>query len=293
MPENIITHSEKVLWPHKNITKGMLGDYYSKVAKYILPYLRNRPLTLHRFPNGFEDSGFYQKNIEDKLPGYMITKKIHADSTGESVRYCICNNEESMLYLINMNCIDFNPWNSTRHNLHKPTYLILDFDPDDISNFGKVVDVVKSGCEILKKMGVTYRIKTSGALGMHLYIPLDAKYQYDEVRAFAKILAAEIHKMNPATTTMERTLVKRKGKIYLDYLQNSFGQTVASVYSVRPVPDASVSAPLLEKELKTGLEPAQFNIFNMHHRLAKKGDIFHDVLSGRTNIQKCLKKLGF
>jgi bifunctional non-homologous end joining protein LigD len=170
--------------------------------------------------------------------------------------------------------------------------MVIDLDPSDKNTFEQIVDAALVVKDILDQAGANAYCKTSGSRGLHIYVPLKAQYGYDEVRDFAEIIAMRTQEQLPDTTTTERPLNKRKGRIYLDYLQNKMGQTLASVYSVRPKPGATVSTPLLWKEVKHGLHPSQFNIFNIAKRLDKHGDLFAGVLKEKTNLRKCLKALG-
>jgi bifunctional non-homologous end joining protein LigD len=285
------THLDKLYWPDEGITKGDLISYYQTMAPFVLPYLKNRPLSLRRNPNGINDQGFYHKDAGDIAPSWMKTADIYAGSTGKIIHYLVCNNVKSLLFIANLGCIEMNPWNSTTIELDKPDYLILDIDPSEKNSFEQVIEVALVIKEILDKIKLTGYCKTSGASGMHVYIPCGRKYDYDTVRDFAKILATIVHEQLPSFTTLERSLAKRKAnQVYIDYLQNSRGQTLASAYSVRPKPGATVSAPLEWKEVKKGLHPSQFTIKNMKKRTDKKGDLFKGVLGKGITIPSILNK---
>ncbi len=263
----------------EKISKGDLIAYYESVALFILPYLKNRPLSLKRNPNGIQDEGFYHKDAGDIAPGWMKTADIEAESTGKTVHYLVCNNKDSLLFIANLGCIEMNPWNSTVGKMDHPDYLIIDIDPSEKNNFNQVIDVALVLKEILEKAGITGYCKTSGATGMHVYIPCNKKYLYEDVRNFAHLLATLAHEVLPGTTTLERSLAKRKrNQIYIDYLQNSRGQTLASAYSARPKPGATVSAPLHWKEVKHGLTPDQFNIHNIVSRIKRKVTCLQEYL---------------
>jgi len=283
---------DKLYWPDEGITKGDLINYYETIAPFILPYLKNRPLSLKRNPNGIKDAGFYHKDAGDIAPAWMKTADIEAASTGKTVHYLVCNDVKSLLFIANLGCIEMNPWNSVTGKLDNPDYLVLDIDPSDKNTFDQVIEVALTIKEVLDKTGITGYCKTSGASGMHVYIPCNKKYEYDTVRDFAKILATWVHEQLPSTTTLERSLSKRKkNQIYVDYLQNSRGQTLASAYSARPKPGATVSAPLDWKEVKPGLVPSSFTIKNVAKRVEKKGDLFKGVLEKGINIPAALKKI--
>jgi bifunctional non-homologous end joining protein LigD len=290
--KSAFTNLDKLYWPDEGITKGDLISYYETIAPFILPYLKNRPLSLKRNPNGIKDQGFYHKDVGDIAPSWMKTADIHAESTGKTVHYLVCNDVRSLLFIANLGCIEMNPWNSVTGKLDKPDYLVLDIDPSDKNTFDQVIEVALVIKDVLDRANITGYCKTSGASGMHVYIPCNKKYEYDSVRDFAKILATMVHEQLPSTTTLERLLAKRKkNHIYVDYLQNSHGQTLASAYSARPKPGATVSAPLDWKEVKAGLHPSMFTIKNIKKRADKKGDLFNNVLGKGINIPAALKKL--
>ena len=288
-----LTNLTKIYWPKESITKGALINYYNTMAPVILPYLKNRPLSLKRNPNGIADKGFFQKDAGDNFPGWIKTAPFHAASTGKTVNYTICNDKATLLYLANLGCIEMNPWNSTIKQPDKPTYLIMDIDPSEKNDFDQVVETAQVIGGILEKAGATYYCKTSGATGLHVYVPLNAKYTYEHARSFGEIIANLTQQQLPGFTSTERSLKKRGNKIYIDYLQNSQGQTIASAYSVRPVNGAQVSAPLLWKEIKKGLHPSQFTIFNMEKRVQQLGDVFYMAIKEGINLKSCLKNLGY
>jgi len=290
--KSAFTNLDKLYWPDEGITKGDLIHYYETIAPYILPYLKNRPLSLKRNPNGIKDNGFYHKDAGDIAPSWMKTADIYAESANKIIHYLVCNNVKSLLFIANLGCIEMNPWNSVTTSLENPDYLILDIDPSDKNTFDQVIDVALTAKIILDRFDIPGFCKTSGASGMHIYIPCGRKYEYGTVRDFAKILATMIHEQLASFTTMERSLSRRrKDQIYIDYLQNSRGQTLASAYSVRPKPGATVSTPLEWKEVKHGLHPSQFTIHNIKKRTDKKGDLFKGVLGKGTNIRAALKKI--
>jgi DNA ligase D len=287
-----LTNVDKVYWPDEQITKGDMLEYYSKIAPYILPYLKNRPLSLRRQPNGIRDEGFFQKDAGNHVPDWVKTYEIHAESTGKMVNYIICNDIETLLYVANLGSIEMNPWNSTINKQDRPDYIVMDIDPSDKNTFDDVVDVALTIKYILDQIGVEGYCKTSGSTGLHVYIPFGKKYTYDEAKDFAQILASMVTDYLPGLTTLERSLAKRKkNHIYVDFLQNRIGQTLASAYSVRPKPGATVSTPLEWSEVKHGLSPKDFTIKNMFQRIEEKGDLFKGVLGKGIDLNKVMKKL--
>lgn len=295
MPANTakLTHTDKLYWPEEKITKGDLLHYYEEIAPYIIPYLKNRPLSLKRNPNGIKGPTFFHKDAGDIAPEWIKTADIVAESTGKVVHYLVCNNVQSLLFIANLGCIEMNPWNSVAANLDKPDYLVMDIDPSDKNKFDEVIDAANIIKDILDKAGIEGFCKTSGSTGMHIYVPCKKRYEYSEVRDFAKVIATLAQEQMPSNTTLERSLSKRKkNQIYIDYLQNSRGQTLASAYSARPKPGATVSAPLDWKEVKHGLSISDFTIKNMLKRVKKKGDLFKGVFGKAFDIKSALKKLG-
>lgn len=286
-----LTNQQKTYWPKEGFTKGDVINYYNGIANYILPYLKDRPQSLKRNPNGIADRGFYHKDAGDAAPEWVKHVAIRSESTQKNVDYIICNDKATLLYLNNLGCIEINPWNSRIKKPDHPDYLIIDIDPSEKNTFNQVVDVALVVKEILDKAGTTSYCKTSGATGMHIYIPLNGKYTYDQARPFAKLVAVVANDQLPSFTTLERSLNKRKNRIYIDFLQNSRGQTLSSVYSLRPVAGASVSTPLSWKEVKHGLDPLDFNMLNINKRLDKKGDLFGGVLKDKNNLEKSIKAL--
>jgi bifunctional non-homologous end joining protein LigD len=288
----IISNRHKVFWPDEGYTKGDVIDYYDQMSEYILPHLKDRPLSLKRNPNGIRDEGFYHKDAGENAPNYVDVFKVKSDSSNKIIDYIVCNNKATLLYLANLGCIEINPWNSTTKSPDNPSWMVIDIDPSAKNKFTDVVDVALATKEVLDKAGVDCYCKTSGASGLHVYVPMKNKYDYKTVKDFAHIIASLVQEQLPKTTSLERSLSKRGSKIYIDYLQNRSGQTLASVYSIRPKPGATISTPLDWKEITHKLHPSDFTLENIFERVNKKGDLFKPVLSGSSNIDKALKKLG-
>jgi bifunctional non-homologous end joining protein LigD len=287
-----LTNQDKIYFPKDKISKGDVVDYYQSVAEYILPHLKNRPLSLNRFPSGIDHSGFYQKDAGDSFPDWIKTTKVHSESTDKYIDYAICNDKATLAYLNNLGCIDFNPWNSSLPDLEHPDYLVLDLDPSKKNTFDHVIETAQQVKEILDLIKTKGFCKTSGSTGIHIYIPMGGAYDYDQVKDFAHILMKQANEKLPKITTLERSLQKRDDKkIYLDYLQNRQGQTLASVYSLRPKEGAAVSMPIEWDELKRGLKPTDFNIENALERIKAKGDLFKPVLGKGIDMMKALELL--
>ena len=288
----VLTNVDKVYWPEEGYTKGDVIAYYADMADYILPYLKDRPESLHRHPNGIGEKGFYQKNMADSAPGWTETVDIYSESTDENVQYLLCQNAATLAFMNNLGCIEINPWCSRVGILDCPDYVVIDLDPGR-NEFSEVVETALVVKEVLDEAGAEAYCKTSGATGLHIYVPLGARYSYDDARDFAHITAQLVHERLPALTSLERSPKERRDQIYLDYLQNRAGQTLAAPYSLRPKPGATVSTPLEWKELKKkGLHPTDFTIKNIRRRIGKKGDLFAGVLGQGVDLLACLKKLG-
>ncbi len=285
-----ITNLDKVYWPESDLKKYDLLDYYMHISETILPYLKGRPQNLHRHPNGINEEGFYQKDNEH-LPSWAATKSIYSESSNKDIEYLLCENEAALLYMANLGCIEINPWNSRVENLDSPDYTVIDIDPAENHTFNQVIQTALVAKEVLEKAGVQGYPKTTGKSGLHIYIPLGSNYTYDEARDFTKLLCYYIHEQLPKLTSMERNIKKRNGKIYLDYLQNRRGQTLAAPYCVRPVKGATVSTPVSWKELKDGIKVEDYTIKTIPGRIKEVGDLFAPILSEGINMQQVLENL--
>lgn len=284
------SHLDKVFWPERGYTKGDLINYYLEVGPTMLAYLVDRPESLLRQPGGYNDKGFFQKDITMPLPKYAASKTIFSESTKEDVHFLVCNNIDTLLYMAQLGCIEINPWSSRLKNLDKPDWAVMDLDPEGVG-FKEVVSTALVVHEVCKEWNVRAYPKTSGKTGIHIFIPLGARYTYEQARQFVQLIAIEVNKRLPKITSIVRSPEKRQGRVYLDYLQNSKGQTLAAPYSVRPTKDASVSMPLDWDEVTLTLKPSDFTIKNAAKRLHQRGDLWASVLKEKTDISKVLKKL--
>ncbi|RZM22915.1 MAG: DNA ligase D, partial [Pedobacter sp.] len=282
------THLSKLYWPEDKITKREMFNYYYQVAPYIIPYLKDRPMSLNRFPGGIHAKSFYQKDVKGKAPDWAETFP-YTTSDGEPKEYLLGNDEAALLWMASLGCIEMNPWFSRAKSPENPDYCVIDLDPDK-NTFDQVVEVAQIVKEILDQIDVPCYAKTSGSTGIHIYIPLGAKYSYEQSQMFAKIIVSLVHQRVPEYTSLERTIANRKGKMYLDFLQNRPGATIAGPYSLRPKPGATVSMPLDWDEVKPGLKMTDFTIKNAIDRLQKKGDLFKGVLGKGIDLAKAVKK---
>lgn len=266
-------------------------NYYLRMAPYILPYLLNRPHSLNRHPNGIAAPNFYQKDIRGKAPEWIERFEDFSESTGVAVEYLVCTNEASLIYMANLGCIEINPWHARTQDYQKPDWCLIDLDPDKSNSYDEVVEVANAVRKILESIGATSCVKTSGSTGMHIYIPLGGKYDFDQSKTLAETVVTLVNAELPDLTSMERTPAKRKGKIYLDFLQNKETQTAAAPYSLRPKPGVPVSTPLHWSEVKKGLTPTTWNAYNIFDRSKTEGDLFAPVLGKGIDLGAVLKKL--
>jgi len=287
-----LTHVDRVYWPDEGYTKADLLRYYWKVAATILPHLKDRPLILTRNPNGIAAPSFFQHDVDvSELPSFVQTVTSEAEN-GRMIDYVVCNNAATLLYLANMGTIAQNPWHSRTGSLDNPDWIVFDLDPGDVG-YRMVCDLALAVRGVLEGLGLQAYAKTSGSRGMHVYVPLRAKYTYEQVAAFAERLAARVVAENPLLATLERSKSKRSKKlIYLDHLQNARGKSVASAYSVRARPGATVSTPLKWAEVERGVDPAKFTMLTLPARLARTGDLFAPVLQRKQSLDHALARHG-
>lgn len=263
-------------------------DYYYQVAEYILPYLKDRPLSLNRFPGGIHGQSFYQKDVKGKAPDWAKTFP-YTNSDDEHKEYLVGADEATLLWAASLGCIEMNPWFSRIQSPDNPDYCVIDLDPDK-NTFEQVIEAAQEVRKVLDAIGAPSYCKTSGSTGLHIYIPLGAQYTYDQSQIFARIIVDIVHKQLPDYTSLERMIVKRKGKMYLDFLQNRPGATIAGPYSLRPKVGATVSMPLHWDEVKPGLTMKDFTIHNSIDRLKTEGDLFKGVLGKGIDLEKIIKK---
>jgi bifunctional non-homologous end joining protein LigD len=245
---------------------------------------------MHRFPNGITGQSFFQKNVDDKIAPWIETVSVSSGSEEREIRYLLCQNQASLVYMANLGCIELHTWNSRYRMPDNPDYLVLDIDPLDI-DFRYAVEAAQATREVIELAGAKGFCKTSGATGLHIYIPMGAKYTTEQVQQFALLINLLVHERLPKTTSLERLPGKRPGKVYLDYLQNRRGATMAAPYCLRPRKGAPVSAPLHWEEVNEDLNPANFHIKNMVKRIDKAGDIWQGVLRSGVDMESCLERL--
>ena len=278
----------KIYWPEDGYTKRDMFNYYYQVAEYILPYLKDRPLSLNRFPNGIHGKSFYQKDVKGKAPSWAKTFP-YTTSDGEDKEFLVGGDEATLFYMTSLGCIEINPWFSRIQHPDNPDYCVIDLDPDK-NTFDQVIEAAQEVKKILDALEIPGFVKTSGSTGIHIYIPLNAKYSYDESQMFGKLIVSIVHEQLPEYTSMERQIKNRGGKMYLDFLQNRPGATIACPYSLRPKVGATVSMPLHWEEVKKGLTMKDFTIKNAIERIKVEGDLFKGALGQGIDMEKALAK---
>jgi bifunctional non-homologous end joining protein LigD len=283
------THLDKVFFPKYKYTKGDLFKYYESVAQYILPYLQDRPMSMNRMPNGITGESFYQKNNEH-LPDWVPSADIFSESNNENLHWIVGGDLNTLLYMVQLGCIELHPWNSRVGHLEKPDWIVIDLDPEGVK-FTDVIEVAKVVHQVCDEWKIPTYPKTSGKTGIHVFIPLGAKYTYEQAKNVAHLIVLEVNQRMPGITSVERMPEKRKHKIYLDFLQNREGQTLAAPYSARPIQTANVSMPLHWEEVKKGLDPSDFTIKNTLSRLKRTGDLWKPVMGKGIDLQKILENM--
>jgi bifunctional non-homologous end joining protein LigD len=291
-----LSNLEKPFWPEEGITKGDLIAYYRDVAPVLVPHLRQRPFTMRRYPDGWQGDSFFQKDAPKHMPDWIPTARMQVSTRDRPPRrkwvdFPLVNDELALLWMANMGCIDMNAWYSRVERPERPDFVLFDLDPSPDVGFGETVEVALLINEILELLDLQGFPKTSGADGMHVLVPVERRYTYEDTRRFAEIVAGAIARAHPRLATTEWTKAKRRG-VLIDANQNGEGKTVASVYSVRPKEGAPVSTPLRWEEVGGSLDPAAFTMDEVRRRIAEHGDLYEGVLTTRQRLEPALRKLG-
>lgn len=275
----VLTNPDKIFFPEAGLTKKDVLTYYYLMADYILPYLRNRPMVLKRYPNGISGHSFYQKEMPAYAPTWLKSVPIYHEDAHKEVNYIAIDDPRSLLWVVNQGAIELHAWLSQVGNIDFPDLIIIDLDPEPPATFKDCLVVASLVRELLLKLGLDAWPKTSGATGMHLFIPVKPIYTFQETTEAAKELLKVILEVYPARTTMEHIIANRTGKVYLDYLQNARGRSMAFPYSIRPFPQASVSMPLSWEEVQDQQAmPVDFTVKNAWTRVQEKGDFMQGML---------------
>jgi len=319
-----ISNPNKVYWPktreHSEFTKKDLINYYEFMAPSILPHLKDRPLSLSRYPNGIDGKSFYHKNWDQAKPDFVKTAQVHSEQRNDNINYLVCNNKESLLWIANLGCIEMHPWYSRINDfdscnsssllyeekcgLNFPDFIVFDLDPYiysgkekkghgpeyNTTGFRAAVELALDLYDFLRELKISSYVKTSGKSGLHIYVPIINDYPYEQTRNFSEIIAKIMISKYPKKVTTEWNTSKRKGKVFFDYNQNSRGKTLASVYSLRPTASATVSMPIDWKKLDSIL-PTEFTILSVPQLIRKNKDIWAGVLTEKQNISKIISKV--
>jgi bifunctional non-homologous end joining protein LigD len=284
------TNVRKIFWPAEGLTKGDLIAYYERVAPLMLPYLKDRPLVLTRYPDGIAGKSFYQKDAPDFAPAWVRTERIYSKDTGRDIAYLVVDDVEMLRYVANSAAIPVHLWASRIPSLERPDWLVLDLDPKG-APFTDVVKVALALRRILDGLELPSYVKTSGATGLHILLPLGARYTYEQARNFARLLAVLGVQAEPEISTVARPLRSRGGKVYIDFGQNGHGQTIVAPYSLRPLPGAPASCPLEWREVTPRLDPARFNLSTIAARFERMADPLRPVLGGGIDMAAAIERI--
>jgi bifunctional non-homologous end joining protein LigD len=286
-----LSNLDKVFWPVDGYTKGDLVDYYRAIAPWLLPYLRERPVVLTRYPDGIDGKSFFQKDAPSFVPEWIRTERMWSEQARREIDYFVCDDEPSLLYLANMAAIPLHVWASRIGALEQPDWCVLDLDPKG-APFRDVVRLALTLHRLCEEIGLPHYLKTSGSTGLHVLVPLGRQLTYEQSRAFGELLARVVVLREPGIATITRAVHRREGKVYLDYVQNGHGRLIVAPFSVRPLPGAPVSMPLSWDELGEGLNPGDYTIRTAPARMAGlPSDPLRPVLTGRPDLLAALGAL--
>jgi bifunctional non-homologous end joining protein LigD len=281
-----LTHLNKVYFPSPELRKRDVLLYYLRISPFILPFLKDRPLVLKRYPNGIESKFFFQKEAPQSRPRWLRTTLIHSEERNGPMPYMMADDLADLLYLTNLGCIDHNPWSSRFDDELHPDYVFFDLDPTEGTGFDVVLAVARAVCKNLRKLRMRAYLKTSGASGFHIYVPLERSYTFEQVRMFAGIVGQQVQAELPGAVTFERKISsRRKGTVLIDTVQNARGKPLAAAYSLRPFRGAPVSTPVAEKEIARNLRPEDLNIESIFTRIKRLGDLWKDFWSDRQRLE--------
>lgn len=286
-----LTRLDKIYWPDEGYTKGDLIKYYYEVSKYILPYLKDRPLIMKRYPDGIRGKFFHQHDV-DEAPEFVRRARLEVEE-GHAVDYIVGDNVATLLYMANLGAIERHPWHSRASRADRPDWFVFDLDPGAGVEFTTICELASGVKDVLDRLRLKGYPKTSGSRGIHVYVPIKPLYSYDQVARLAEQVATVVAREHAHIATVERQLAKRKrGQIYVDHMQNARGKSVVAPYSVRAREGATVSAPLEWSEVKRAkIRIQDFNIKNMLARIARKGELFEPVLGSRQSLRAALETI--
>jgi bifunctional non-homologous end joining protein LigD len=288
-----LSNLDKLFWPDEGITKGDLLDYYRQVAPALVPHLRGRPFTMRRYPDGAFGKAFFQKDAPSHMPSWIRTFHAPVSTRGGAERevdFPVVDDELALLWMVNMGCIDMNPWYSRVDKPDRPDFVLFDLDPTPEVSYAQTVEVALHVKTLLDGVGLASFPKTSGGKGFHVLVPLDRRSTYDDSRSFAELVAGTVARAYPKLATTQWAKSRRRG-VLIDANQNGLGKTIASVYSVRPHPGAPVSSPLAWDEVVPELDPSAFTMAAVLERVERRGDLYSGLLETRQSLSKALRAL--
>lgn len=278
-----VTSLDRVYWPDEQLSKFDLLSYYLKISAHIMPFLKDRPAILQRYPRGIKAPMFFQQDTES-APAHIKTVRL-VNQEGREVNYSVYTTVGSLLHFVNLGTIEQHPWHSTLKNLDKPDYVMLDLDPKQ-APWKNVLDVASVCKEVFDEVGLTAFPKTSGSSGIHIYVPLKPKHTYGKVAAVAEALAAEVARRAPRIATIQRSLAKReKQQVYVDAMQNARGKTIAAPFSARAKPGATVSMPVTWKQIEKGVKLSDFTIENVPALIKKGGNAWREFFESAQQLK--------
>lgn len=281
-----LTNLEKMMWPGDGITKAGLIKYYADMAEVLLPHLKDRLFIMSRYPDGIDGEMFYQKDCPAYAPEWLNIFPVASPDVGKVINYIVCNDLPTLMWLANQACIELHIWLARIPRLNYPDIMVFDLDPFPPAGFADTLEIALLVKEALAQFNLVGYPKTSGATGMHIFVPIKPEYTYLEVRDAVDFICRQIRSVFPRKTTMERLIADRTGKVYLDYLQNTRGKTMTFQYSLRPHPGAPVSTPVTWDEVKKGrIRPQDFRLDNFQDRLKEVGDLYKDLIKPRQSLK--------
>jgi bifunctional non-homologous end joining protein LigD len=291
LPRVDFSNLDKIFWPEEGYSKGDLLEYYRAIGPWILPYLRDRPVVLTRYPDGISGKSFFQKDAPGFVPAWIRTERMWSEQAEREIDYFVCNDEAALLYLVNLGTIPLHIWGSRTSKIERPDWCILDLDPKD-APFSHVIEVAHATHALCDAIGLPHFVKTSGSSGLHVMIPLGCQCRYDETRSLGELLARLIVAELPEIATVTRQVSRRAGKVYIDYLQNGAGRLLVAPFSARPLPGAPVSMPLRWSEIDETLDIRSFTIENAVARMKKlKKDPLAEVLTMSPDLAEAIGRL--
>jgi bifunctional non-homologous end joining protein LigD len=289
--EIALSNLNKIFWKDEKYTKGDLIEYYRTIAPWLLPYLKDRPVVMTRFPDGIDGKSFYQKDAPEFAPDWIRTFPIWSNDTERDINYFVCDDVDSLVYLANLGTIPLHIWMSRVGSLEQPDWCVIDLDPKD-ATFADVIKCAQVLHGICEEIGLPNYVKTTGKTGLHIMIPLGKQMTYEQSRFIGELLARLVIKELGSIATIMRTINKRGEKVYIDFLQNRHGQLIVAPFSVRPLPGATVSMPLTWDEVNDDLDPKDYTIKNALDRMESMGeDPVLPVLTDKPKLARTLARL--